>query len=33
MFKVVHVYLQDHQEIPMQQSLFDVLQQDSKNPK
>lgn len=33
MFKVVHVYLQDHQEIPMQQSLFDVLQQDSKNSK
>ncbi|NWK76241.1 hypothetical protein D7V64_16100 [Acinetobacter cumulans] len=29
-FKVVHVYLQDHQEIPKQQSLFEVLQQNDK---
>lgn len=33
MFKVVHVYLQDHQEIPIKQSLFDVLQQDNKPSK
>ena len=29
-FKFVHVYLQDHQETPKQQSIFDVLQQDNK---
>jgi hypothetical protein len=29
-FKTVHVYLQDHQEVPVQQSLFEVLQQDNK---
>jgi hypothetical protein len=31
-FKTARVYLQDHQEVPVQQSLFDVLQQDGKTP-
>ncbi len=30
-FKVVHVYLQDHQETPVQTSLLTVLQQGEKN--
>ena len=30
-FKVVHVYLQDHQEMPVQQSLLDVLNQNNKS--
>ena len=29
-FKVVQVYLQDHQEMPVQQSLLDVLNQNNK---
>ena len=29
-FKIVHVYLQDHQETPVQISLLDVLQQGGK---
>ena len=32
-FKAAHIYLQDRQEIPVQQSLLDVLQQDSKSAK
>jgi hypothetical protein len=33
-FKVVHVYIQSHQEVPVQHSLFDVLQQDdNKRPR
>lgn len=30
-FKVVHVYLQDHQEMPVQQSLLDILNQNNKS--
>lgn len=31
--KGVHVYLQDHQEVPTHQSLFHVFEQDHKNIK